>query len=63
MHKDEIIDPGKLFNWSGGIHFHIKSEDDTGGKYSISGYVTGLISSLPDPKPELTFDFTLERVE
>lgn len=66
LYRLDIIDPGQLLDWQGGISLVIESSEIIDGKYTISGS-TGvpntLISSLPEPKPDLAFDFVMERVD
>ena len=62
----DIIDPLQLLDWQGGIGLKIESSEIINGKYTISGRTitpNTLISSLPEPKPDLTFDFVMERID
>ncbi|HBH22864.1 MAG TPA: hypothetical protein DDY13_05515 [Cytophagales bacterium] len=64
--KKAINDPLGLFDWDGVISLLISHSEIINGKYTISGHSKpgyNLTSSLPEPKPDLTFDFVFERVD
>ncbi len=63
--KPDVIDPGELLNWQGGFLLRVTQTDINNEKYTISGHLReeSLESSLPDPKPDLTFDFVMERID
>lgn len=65
LFKIDPVDPAQLFDWQGVITLRILSSEIIGGKYTISGELRedSFISSLPDPKPDLTFDFVMERID
>lgn len=63
--KQNPVDPALLFDWQGGMILRVLSSDVIDGRYTISGELRegSLISSLPEPKPDLTFDFVMERID
>jgi hypothetical protein len=67
--RKDINDPLELFDWQGVMVLRITSSEIIDGRYTFSGYSYqavqnyDLVSSLPDPKPDLTFDFVFERVD
>jgi hypothetical protein len=66
LFKYNINDPLKLFEWKDAILLSITHSEVIDGKYFFYGYLNPdatLISSLPEPKPDLTFDFVFERVD
>jgi len=66
LYKVDINDPFELFDWTTkDIWLKITHSEIINGKYTISGHSNEdtWLSSLPDPKPDLTFDFTFERVD